>query len=53
MNGFIGAESGNGITDALFGDYNPPEYLPYAWGELKNYPSQINLFYLIITKVFS
>ena len=44
MSGFGGAESGNGITDVLFGDYNPSGHLPYVWGELDNYPSQIKLF---------
>ena len=44
MSGFGGAESGNGIVDVLFGDYNPSGHLPYVWGELKNYPSQIKLF---------
>ena len=44
MSGFGGAESGNGITDILFGDYNPSGHLPYVWGELDNYPSQIELF---------
>jgi len=44
MSGFGGAESGNGITDVLFGDYNPSGHLPYVWGELENYPSQIKLF---------
>ena len=44
MSGFGGAESGNGIVDVLFGDYNPSGHLPYVWGELENYPSQIKLF---------
>ena len=43
MSGFGGAESGNGIVDVLFGDYNPSGHLPYVWGELENYPSQIKL----------
>ena len=44
MSGFRGVESGNGITDILFGDYNPSGHLPYVLNELENYPSQINLF---------
>ena len=44
MSGFGGAESGNGIVDVLFGDYNPSGHLPYVWGELENYPSKIKLF---------
>ena len=39
-----GAESGNGITDILFGDYNPSGHLPYVWAEKDNYPSPINIF---------
>ena len=44
MSGFGRAESGNGIVDVLFGDYNPSGHLPYVLNELENYPSQINLF---------
>ena len=39
FSGFGGAESGNGLTDILFGDYNPSGHLPYVWAELDNYPS--------------
>ena len=45
MSGFRGVESCNGINDILFGDYNPSGHLPYVWGELENYPSQIKLFF--------
>ena len=44
FSGFGGAESGNGIADILFGDYNPSGHLPYVWAELDNYPSKINIF---------
>ena len=44
FSGFGGAESGNGISDILFGDYNPSGHLPYVWGELNNYPSKIDIF---------
>ena len=44
FSGFGGAESGNGLTDILFGDYNPSGHLPYVWAELDNYPSKIGLF---------
>ena len=44
FSGFGGAESGNGIADILFGDYNPSGHLPYVWAELDNYPSKIKIF---------
>ena len=44
FSGFGGAESGNAITDILFGDYNPSGHLPYVWAEKDNYPSPINIF---------
>jgi beta-glucosidase len=44
FSGLGGAESGNGITNILFGDYNPSGHLPYIWGELNNYPTQIDIF---------
>ena len=44
FSGFGGAESGNGITSILFGDYNPSGHLPYVWAELDNYPSKIDIF---------
>ncbi len=44
FSGFGGAESGNGLTDILFGDYNPSGHLPFVWAELKDYPSQIKVF---------
>ena len=43
FSGLGGAESGNGITDILFGDYNPSGHLPYVWAEKDNYPSPINI----------
>ena len=43
FSGFGGAESGNGLTDILFGDYNPSGHLPYVWAELDNYPSNSNV----------
>jgi beta-glucosidase len=36
FSGFGGAESGDGITSILFGDYNPSGHLPYIWAELDN-----------------
>ena len=44
FSGFGGAESGNGVSDILFGDYNPSGHLPYVWGELDNYPSKIDIY---------
>jgi len=44
FSGFGGAESGNGIADILFGDYNPSGHLPYVWAELDDYPSKIKIF---------
>ena len=44
FSGLGGAESGNAITDILFGDYNPSGHLPYVWGEKDDYPSPINIF---------
>ena len=43
FSGFPGAESGNGITDILFGDYNPSGHLPYVWGKNEDYPFQLNI----------
>ena len=44
FSGLGGAESGNGITDVLFGDYNPSGHLPYVWATKNDYPSPINIF---------
>ena len=44
FSGLGGAESGNAITDILFGDYNPSGHLPYVWAEKDDYPSPINIF---------
>ena len=42
--GLGGAESGNAITDILFGDYNPSGHLPYVWGKIDDYPAKINIY---------
>ena len=44
FSGFGGGESGNGITDILFGDYNPSGHLPYVKTKKNDYPSPINIF---------
>ena len=44
FSGLGGAESGNAITDILFGDYNPSGHLPYVWADIDNYPTKINIF---------
>ena len=44
FSGFGGAESGNALTDILFGDYNPSGHLPYVWADLDQYPSKIDIY---------
>ena len=39
--GLAGPESGNGITDVLFGDLNPSGHLPFVWGKREQYPADI------------
>ena len=39
-----GAESGNGLTDVLFGDLNPSGHLPYVWTYDTNYSTSIDIF---------
>jgi beta-glucosidase len=44
FSGMGGSESGNGLTDVLFGDVNPSGHLPYVWGTLEQYPAKIDIF---------
>ena len=39
--GFLGAESGNAITDILFGNISPSGHLPYVWGKREDYPADV------------
>ena len=45
FSGLGGAESGNAITDILFGDYNPSGHLPYIWAKKDDYPTPIDNIY--------
>ena len=44
FSGMGGAESGNGLTDVLFGDLNPSGHLPYVWADIDNYPTKIDIY---------
>jgi beta-glucosidase len=44
FSGMGGSESGNGLTDVLFGDVNPSGHLPYVWGTIDQYPAQFDIF---------
>ena len=44
FSGLGGAESGNGLVNILFGDYNPSGHLPYVWGNIDDYPTKIDIY---------
>ena len=41
FSGLAGPESGNGISDILFGDVNPSGHLPFVIGKREQYPADI------------